>query len=86
MAFPLALGRVLYVLGLVGAGVALYAGASSPTQALKPLGYGLSRSTLALVFLLASALAARFATFSVEPFGPQRANLLFLLLGIRALR
>ena len=36
---------------------------------------GLSRSTLALVFLLASALAARFATFSVEPFGTQRVNL-----------
>ncbi|WP_038055477.1 hypothetical protein [Thermus amyloliquefaciens] len=36
-------------------------------------GYG--RLFLALALLLASALGARFAAFSVEPFGPQRVNL-----------
>ncbi|RTG97979.1 polymerase, partial [Thermus scotoductus] len=56
LAFPLALGRVLYVLGLVGAGVALYAGASSPTQALKPLGYG-------LFLLYITAFVATYLTF-----------------------
>ncbi|WP_279165364.1 polymerase [Thermus scotoductus] len=56
LAFPLALGRVLYVLGLVGAGVALYAGSSSPTQALKPLGYG-------LFLLYITAFVATYFTF-----------------------
>ncbi|WP_243031812.1 polymerase [Thermus altitudinis] len=55
LAFPLALGRVLYVLGLVGVGVAL-ASASSVGQAVRPLGYG-------LFLLYGSALLASYLTF-----------------------
>lgn len=41
LALTLALGRVLYALGLVGAGAALMLQARSTERALKPLGYGL---------------------------------------------
>ncbi|MFN3180219.1 MAG: O-antigen ligase family protein, partial [Thermus sp.] len=55
LAFPLALGRVFYVLGLVGAGLALQAQAT-PSQALRPLGLG-------LLLLYGSALLASYLTF-----------------------
>ncbi|TFU15391.1 O-antigen ligase family protein [Thermus tengchongensis] len=56
LAFPLALGRVLYVLGLVGAGVALFRQAPEPARALAPLGYG-------LFLLYGSALLASYLVF-----------------------
>ncbi|WP_038055479.1 O-antigen ligase family protein [Thermus amyloliquefaciens] len=56
LAFPLALGRVLYVLGLVGAGVALSRQAATPSQALGPLGYG-------LFLVYGSAFLASYLTF-----------------------
>ncbi|MCX7850353.1 MAG: polymerase, partial [Thermus sp.] len=55
LALPLALGRGLYVLGLVGAGVAL-AWNRSPSQALAPLGLG-------LFILYISAFAASYLAF-----------------------
>ncbi|ADW20926.1 O-antigen ligase family protein [Thermus scotoductus] len=56
LALPLALGRVLYVLGLVGVGVALYHRTPTPSQELTPLGYG-------LLFLYGSALLASYLAF-----------------------
>ncbi len=55
-AFPLALGRLLYVLGLLGAGVALGLQAPSPSRALRPLGYG-------LFLLYLTAFLASYLTF-----------------------
>ena len=55
LALPLALGRVLYVLSLVGMGVALAHG-KKPEQALAPLGPG-------LLLLFASAFLASYLTF-----------------------
>nr|WP_279232286.1 O-antigen ligase family protein [Thermus albus] len=55
-ALPLALGRALYVLGLVGVGAALHARMPSPAQALKPLGYG-------LFILYLTAFLASYLTF-----------------------
>ncbi|MBW6394549.1 O-antigen ligase family protein [Thermus sp. SYSU G05001] len=56
LALPLALGRVLYVLGLVAVGVALQAQAPSPARALGPLGYG-------LLLLYGTAFLASYLTF-----------------------
>jgi O-antigen ligase len=55
LALPLALGRVVYVLSLVGVGVALAQG-GKPEKALSPLGPG-------LFLLFVSALLASYLTF-----------------------
>ncbi|WP_240695291.1 O-antigen ligase family protein [Thermus caldilimi] len=62
LAFPLALGRVLYVLGLVGAGVALFRQLREPSRALLPLGYG-------LFLLYGSAFLASYLAFGDQAVG-----------------